>query len=286
MAERTSTAASTGSAGTHNGCEAVCIHTKKIYSSCRDKDCIEDLRFYPTQSAQAVLNGTQAIRGGRAELLYVYIDVEPVNFNRGYFNVDMRFYYRITLQALNGSTRYTEVEGLSVFDKRVILFGSESNAKVYSSEAMAYRPDAQVNLTANMPTAVVEVVDPMLLCARIIDCGCGKCCDCGLACVPPPIAAAFDEPLILDEPVPRRVCVTLGQFSIVRLERDTQLLIPVYDYCIPENECVLGGGSNCGEDPCEIFDGVEFPVQDFFPPNSFTQETAAGGQSCFSCGRS
>ena len=24
--------------------EAVCIHTKKIYSSCRDKDCIEDLR--------------------------------------------------------------------------------------------------------------------------------------------------------------------------------------------------------------------------------------------------
>lgn len=23
--------------------EAVCIHTKKIYDSCRDKDCIEDL---------------------------------------------------------------------------------------------------------------------------------------------------------------------------------------------------------------------------------------------------
>ena len=29
--------------------EAVCIHTKKIYDSCKDKDCIEDLRFYPTQ---------------------------------------------------------------------------------------------------------------------------------------------------------------------------------------------------------------------------------------------
>ena len=27
--------------------EAVCIHTKKIYDSCRDKDCIEDLRVYP-----------------------------------------------------------------------------------------------------------------------------------------------------------------------------------------------------------------------------------------------
>ena len=26
--------------------EAVCIHTKKIFSSCKDKDCIEDLTFY------------------------------------------------------------------------------------------------------------------------------------------------------------------------------------------------------------------------------------------------
>ena len=44
--------------------EAVCIHTKKISSSCRDKDCIEDLRFYPTQSAQAVLANAQGMRGG------------------------------------------------------------------------------------------------------------------------------------------------------------------------------------------------------------------------------
>ena len=38
-----------------DNCEAVCIHTKKIYDSCRDKDCIEDLRFYPTVSSQDVL---------------------------------------------------------------------------------------------------------------------------------------------------------------------------------------------------------------------------------------
>lgn len=30
--------------------EAVCIHTRKIFDSCRDKDCIEDLRFYPKRS--------------------------------------------------------------------------------------------------------------------------------------------------------------------------------------------------------------------------------------------
>ena len=26
--------------------EAVCIHTKKIFDSCKDKDCIEDIRVY------------------------------------------------------------------------------------------------------------------------------------------------------------------------------------------------------------------------------------------------
>ena len=46
-------------------CEAVCIHTKKIFSSCRDKDCIEDIHFYPTVTAQAVLANAQSIRGGR-----------------------------------------------------------------------------------------------------------------------------------------------------------------------------------------------------------------------------
>lgn len=37
--------------------EAVCIHTKKIYDSCRDKDCIEDLRVYPTRSPRRSLTG-------------------------------------------------------------------------------------------------------------------------------------------------------------------------------------------------------------------------------------
>ena len=92
--------------------ESVCIHTRKIFDSCRDKDCVEDLRFYPTASAMELLSGCQMVRGGTAELLYVYTDVEPVTFNRGFYSVDMRFYYRVTLQVCTGTPRYTEVEGL------------------------------------------------------------------------------------------------------------------------------------------------------------------------------
>ena len=282
-----------GHVGGANGArEAVCIHTKKIYSSCRDKDCIEDLRFYPTATAQSVLSTAQGLRGGSAELIYTFVDVEPVNFNRGYYTVDMHFFYRITLQALNGSTRYTEIEGLATFDKRVVLFGSESGAKIYSSIPEANAIDAPLNLTANLPTAVVEVVDPMILGSRVQEvCACNCCTsdtpqipqgilDCFeeelvLGGVPAGILAAFDEPIIFDESAIRRVCISLGQFSTVRLERDTQLLIPVYDYCIPSNECTLAGGDCSCEDPCKVFDAVEFPMDDFFPPAA-----APGGCGC------
>lgn len=260
--------------------EAVCIHTKKIYSSCRDKDCIEDLRFYPTASAQSILAATQNIRGGSAELLYTFVDVEPVNFNRGYYTVDMRFFYRVILQAMNGSARYTEIEGLATFDKRVVLFGSESGAKIYSSVPEANVVDAPLNLTTNLPTAVVEVVDPMLLCVHFADnCNCRCGCDRGtLTGVPEGILASFDEPIIFDESAIRRVCISLGQFSTVRLERDTQLLIPVYDYCIPSNECTLAAvGDCCAEDPCKVFDAVEFPLDDFFPPNALSGSTGSCG---------
>ena len=181
------------------------------------------------------------------------------------------------MQALNGSTRYTEIEGLATFDKRVVLFGSESGAKIYSSIPEANAIDAPLNLTANLPTAVVEVVDPMLLCAHFADnCNCRCGCDRGtLSGVPAGILAAFDEPIIFDESAIRRVCISLGQFSTVRLERDTQLLIPVYDYCIPSNECTLAGGDCSCEDPCKVFDAVEFPMDDFFPPAA-----APGGCGC------
>lgn len=250
--------------------EAVCVHTKKIYASCKDKDCIEDLRFYPTQSAQSVLAAGQSIRGGRAELLYTFVDVEPVNFNRGFYTVDMRFYYRVVLQVMNGGMRYTEAEGLAAFDKRVVLYGSLSGAKVYSSVPVTDCESGPIDLSANLPIAVVEAVDPILLSARFFD-ACPTCPPQSsgvLTGVPQCILDAFGEPLVLDDAASRRVCVSLGQFSVVRLERDTQLLIPVYDYCIPSESCTIAGIGGGAEDPCAVFEDVEFPVDEFFPPNA------------------
>ena len=246
--------------------ESVCIHTKKIFDSCRDKDCIEDLRFYPTCRGQEILAGCQMIKGGRAELLYVYTDVEPVNFNRGFYSVDMRFFYRVTLQVGTGTPRYAEAEGLCVFDKRCILFGSEGGAKIFSSDTVMEGMDTPNPAKTDLPIAVVEAVDPIVLDTRIVDCcpsNCG-CCEPCIAELPGCVSCCFNQELVMDDSCQRRYYVTLGQFSMVRLERDTQLLIPVYDYCIPQSECSCGNQ----EDPCGLFRNVDFPVNEFFPPST------------------
>ena len=244
--------------------EAVCVHTRKIYDSCRDKDCIEDLRFYPKLQYVDVINHALSVKGGSADLLYVYVDVEPVNFNRGFYTVDMRFFYNVTLQAYTSCPAPVTVEGLCVFDKRAILFGSEGSAKIFSSDTVIDELDIPGRMRTNLPTAVVEAVDPIVLDTRVDD-GCKpRCCECGLTEIPAFIARSFGEELVFDDGGRRRFYVTLGQFTLVRLERDTQLLIPVYDYCIPQTECSCGDQ----EDPCGLFRNVAFPIGEFFPPST------------------
>ncbi len=272
--------------------EAVCIHTKKIFDSCRDRDCIEDLRFYPTQACQSVIDRALSIRSGKAELLNVQIDVESTGFNRGFYSVDLRYFYRVCAEAFVGAARPVEVCGLAVFDKRVILYGGESSAKVFSSECSYDELNERCMRACNLPIAVAEVVDPLVLGVKLVDPAdccipcctpCNPCCpptpcgdcrpvpDCDCFDVPPCICACFGSDLNFSNNS-KRVYVTLGQFSIIRLERDTQLLIPAYDYCLPTKECV---GSGNDEDPCELFRQVKFPVDEFFPPNAPISDDAS-----------
>ena len=77
--------------------EAVCVHTKKVYDSCRSKECLRDIRVYLTRDAQELINagGIASVKPREAELLCVSIDVERIQFNRGFYSVDIRFFYRI-----------------------------------------------------------------------------------------------------------------------------------------------------------------------------------------------
>ena len=207
--------------------EAVSINTRKIFDSCRDKDCVDDLRVYPTESSLGYIDGALSIRPKNAELLYVDVHVEPISFNRGYYTVDCTYFYRVTGETFPGGQTCT---GLCVFDKRVMLFGSVGSVKTFSSDA-ADRPAA-----GRLPIAVVNAVDPIALHMKLVDADCLCPTELEQRSIPDFIAAAFPEPLVLTDTA-RRWYATIGQFSIIRLERDTQLLIPAYDYSLPEKEC-------------------------------------------------
>ena len=58
--------------------QTMSIHTRKITDSCRDKDCIEDLRVYLTCGSQQLLDTAANVRVRAAELIHTYIDVETV----------------------------------------------------------------------------------------------------------------------------------------------------------------------------------------------------------------
>ena len=241
--------------------QAMSIHTRKVTDSCRDKDCIEDLRVYLTTGSQAILDTCASTRVRCAELLYTYIDVEPVAFDRNHYCIDITFYYKILADAVVGAGRPVCLYGLAAFSKRAVLCGEDSRAHIYRSDTVLNGPDGLTGISANLPTAVVEVLDPMVLGSKvkdICDCTCGD-----PACrIPPAIRGHFDEELVLSGDK-RRLFVTLGQFSIVRLERSAQLIVPVLDYSIPMKECCDNPISS--EDPCEMFSRIPFPAEQFNP---------------------
>lgn len=112
----------------------------------------------------------------------------------------------------------------------------------------------------------IEVVDPICLGAKIAD----RCDSCNIpgeeidVCnIPDCVRRVFDDRFVgMMGDGGRNVYVSLGLFTIVKLERNVQLLIPAYDFCIPEKECV----ASTVDDPCNIFENISFPVDEFFPP--------------------
>ena len=61
--------------------EAVCIHTDKVYDSCRDKDCLENIRVYLTADGQCVVDRAINVKCTKAEIIWVFSDVDRSKYN-------------------------------------------------------------------------------------------------------------------------------------------------------------------------------------------------------------
>ena len=238
--------------------EAVCIDAMRVYDSCSDKDCLEDLRVYFPPDKHEVIEHATNVRLRGADVITVFLDLEPVPFNKGFYSVDMTFFFNVCLDVFGPvSSNPCIVSGVSIFSKRVILYGSEGNVKMFNSDAAPDDFDPQNSGGDVLPKATCQVAEPISLSARICDCpphSCDNCCR-----IPDCICRRFGGEF--DFGSNRAVYVTLGIFTIVQIVRNVQMLIPAYDFCIPEKECVT-----TSDDPCAMFRRIEFPTDEFFPP--------------------
>lgn len=264
--------------------EAVCIQVEKVYDSCREKDCIEDAKviFKNPTCVQQLINDAVNVKIRRAEVVDVFADVEAVPFKRGFFTVDVKFFIKVTLDFFvpkhGGGVDIVTKHGIVLFDKKVILFGSEGAVKIFKSKFVEHGIDNPVDSELqqdNLPISKVEVAEPIALSAKIEDV-LDKLFDdcCRVEQLPNRVAGELGRDDDTEEndsrhggselPL-RRVVVSIGLFSIIKLVRFVQLLIPAFDFCVPNKECIAATEEN----PCELFETIDFPEDEFFPPQIF-----------------
>lgn len=241
--------------------EAVCVNARRIYDSCSDKDCLEDLQVYFSDQTQPIINKAVSVKTRKVKILCVNVDVESVPFNKGFYSVDMTFYFLVEVAAtLAPGGAPVTVCGISYFNKKVILFGSEASSKEFSSlhcQNGCHRGED----AAALPEAVVQTVDPVVLASRFSECPEKSCCP-GF-CIPNCVCSSCRSELggqYEDVSACRELYITVGLFTIVQLQRPVAMMIPAYDFCIPDKESEFSTG-----DPCEMFRKIQFPMSDFFP---------------------
>jgi len=265
------------------GSASCCIDTYRIYDSCRAQECIEDMKVLLTDDGQETLNNATAVRVRGAKVLWTRINTEEMPFNRGYFRIDIRYYFYITLDCCLGFGNAREVAGLAIYDKTVILYGGEGNVSVFRSDI--YRqfcsaPDiGDMNVTANLPRAVVEVAEPVVLRLDTAEENCQSDTLLRGEPIPEAISACFAGSFFREGcQCTKSVYVTIGIFSVVRIERPSQILIPACEMCIPDKTCDT---SSAYTDPCTLFRSMSFPVEEFYPSSTASPSTASS--SCTSC---
>ena len=249
-----------------NSRETVCIETNRILDSCRDRDCYENVKVLLTDMGREIVARTSVVRTKHACVSSAHITIDPVQFNRGFYAVNVRLYIKLLLEACVGCNRPQEFEGIAVVEKRVILYGSENNVSIFRSSSSTNDfcacPDP-VGCCKNAPSAVVEVVDPIVLCTKVVEKSNDCCCCCCCASDVPECVVYELDGTLADDNVEydneRILVVSLGIFSIVRLVRPAQYMVNATEYCVPDKECVTG----CDNDPCGIFRNMAFPASEF-----------------------
>ena len=245
--------------------EAVTIQAERVFDSCSDRDCLEDLEVVFTDfESNRLVNEAAYAKARCCEVTSAYFSIEPIQFNKGFYSVDITYTFNIEVelsQNASASVPTNIVNGTAAFTKKVILYGSEGGTKLFTSEE-----NGAVSQNGccynNPPRATVAIADPIVLGLRLVTI--------------PAFSACTDATCDTAVTVPSRkmLCMTLGMFSIVSLSRSVPVMVPAFDYEVPSKEC-----TSATESPCELFDKISFPTSEFFP-KSLEDASASSGCGC------
>lgn len=237
--------------------DMVCIDVLRVYDSCGSKDCLENMDVLFTSAGQQVIDKASSVKIRSTSILNVIVDLESVPFHKGYYSVNITFYFGVSLDVfLNPISMPVPVNGLAVHTKQVVLYGSEGNVKIYSSDYREDKIDYQNTPVRNLPKATVQTAEPIGLSAKLLS---KPECRCCCSQIPEYITNQFGGELSSGSGE-KTVLVSIGLFSIVQIERNVQMRIPSYDFCVPCRECACQS-----DDPCTIFSKIDFPTDEFFP---------------------
>ena len=265
-----------GNNGTQCGSGAVCIDTKRVLDSCRDRDCFEDTRVYLTRCGEEILANSSNVRTRSAKILCAYVGVDEVPFNNGFYRVKVRYYIEIEFEACLGIGRSQCFKGLAAIEKDVVLYGGEGRALTFTSNTTnTYcAPCDAENASTNDPIAIVETVEPIVLATKVSECNCH--CPCGgneYADIPEGIRNSIGEELVTTGNGPR-ILVSFGIFSVIRIVRPAQLIVNATDYSVPDKECVAATDN---DNPCSLFRTIAFPANQFRGTNCITDGQVSHG---------
>lgn len=246
-----------------------CVTVNKIFDSAKDKDCLEDLRVYLCDRAQEVVDHATAVRCTDVDVIATNISLDTVPFNRGFYQVTIRYFFCVKLECCICGGRSQIVKGLCAFDKKIVLYGSEKNVSVFQSD-----PDSngfctdpcklKCNETSTLPTVTLEVAAPICLDVKVKEKNCcfGHCC-LSADTIPEHVRGRFqEEGEFLEGVGSKSVYVSIGLFSVIRMERPVQLIMPAAHFSLPDKD---SSPANDSSDPCSVFGKMNFPMGEFFP---------------------
>ena len=240
--------------------EAICIDTQRIYDSCSGRDCAENLRVTFSDAAQDIIDDAEIIKCRDCDIASVSIDMDETPFNRGYYNVDISVYFKLRFDTYTSPMAQPQtVRGFAVFNKNCILYGSEGSVKTFTSTLGDRCGDRPESPSYTNPTVKFQALDPVVLDTDIVECR--RCHICCCTSFPESIRNAVGGERFATDGE-KAVLVTLGMFSIIQMSRDVQIMIPSYDFCVPDKECACSDQS-----PCSAFSNIDFPTNEFFPPD-------------------